>query len=86
MFDKRKIKTDDAALVRWFKSYRDFVIESSWYPDLVFKDMWTSHIIEYYHDENSEDLRFKESFIYKKERQRRDRKSWIKQILYLFCA
>ena len=56
---QRKIKTDAAALVRWFKSYRDFVIEGSWYPDMVFKDMATSHIIKYYHDENSNDLRFK---------------------------
>lgn len=56
---QRKIKTDAAALVRWFKSYRDFVIDGSWYPDLVFKDMLTSHIIKYYHDENSNDLSFK---------------------------
>ena len=26
-------------LVKWFKDYRDFVIEGAWYPDDVFKDM-----------------------------------------------
>ena len=39
---------DDAkSLVKWFNDYRDFVIEGSWYPDEVFKDMSTSHIIKY---------------------------------------
>lgn len=39
---------DDAkSLVKWFHDYRDFVIEGSWYPDEVFKDMSTSHIIKY---------------------------------------
>lgn len=39
---------DDAkSLVKWFHDYRDFVIEGSWYPDEVFKDMATSHIIKY---------------------------------------
>lgn len=30
-------------LVRWFKNYRDFVVQGAWYPDAVFKDMGTSH-------------------------------------------
>jgi hypothetical protein len=38
---------DAKSLVKWFHDYRDFVIEGSWYPDEVFKDMGTSHIIKY---------------------------------------
>lgn len=34
-------------LCKWFKDYRDFVIEGAWYPDEVFKDMSTSHIVKY---------------------------------------
>ena len=30
-------------LVRWFKNYRDFVVQGAWYPDLVFSDMGHSH-------------------------------------------
>ncbi|MBQ1409213.1 MAG: hypothetical protein IIY87_05600 [Bacteroidales bacterium] len=40
-------KEDAKNLVKWFHDYRDFVIEGSWYPDEVFKDMATSHIIKY---------------------------------------
>jgi hypothetical protein len=39
-------------LVKWFKDYRDFVIEGAWYPDDVFKDMSTSHIVKFEPDEN----------------------------------
>lgn len=42
-----EIKADAKALVKWFKNYRDFVIEGAWYPDEVYKDMATSHIIKY---------------------------------------
>lgn len=41
------LKADAQSLVKWFHQYRDFVIEGSWYPDDVFKDMATSHIIKY---------------------------------------
>ena len=41
------IRKEAKALVRWFKDYRDFVIQGAWYPDEVFKDMATSHIIKY---------------------------------------
>ena len=34
-------------LWKWFRNYRDFVIEGAWYPDDVFKDMSTSHIVKY---------------------------------------
>lgn len=40
-------KEDAKSLVKWFHDYRDFVIEGAWYPDEVFKDMSTSHIIKY---------------------------------------
>ena len=53
------IVPDAKSLVKWFKDYRDFVIEGAWYPDQVFKDMSTSHIIKYRPDENSADRTFK---------------------------
>lgn len=52
-------KADAQALVKWFNDYRDFVIKGSWYPDAVFKDMATSHILKYRPDEKSLDNRFK---------------------------
>ena len=53
-------KADDArSLVKWFKSYRDYVIDGAWYPDLIFKDMATSHIIKYIPDPESADSKFK---------------------------
>ncbi len=49
--EKAKIpvrQQDDAkALISWFKNYRDFVLSCAWYPDSVFKDMSTSHIVKY---------------------------------------
>ena len=51
---------DDAnSLVKWFHDYRDFVIEGSWYPDEVFKDMSTSHIIKYKPVQNGTEQPFK---------------------------
>lgn len=44
-------KDDAKALITWFKNYRDFVISGSWYPDSVFKDMSTSHIVKYRPDD-----------------------------------
>ncbi len=41
------IRKEAKALVKWFKDYRDFVIQGAWYPDDVFKDMSTSHIVKY---------------------------------------
>lgn len=42
------VRKEAKALVKWFKNYRDFVIQGSWYPDEVFKDMKTSHIVKYH--------------------------------------
>jgi hypothetical protein len=33
-------------LVKWFRSYRDDVIQGAWYPDAVIKDMSTSHVLK----------------------------------------
>jgi hypothetical protein len=41
------VRAEAKALVKWFKDYRDFVIEGAWYPDDVFKDMGSSHIVKY---------------------------------------
>lgn len=35
------------SLVRWFKNYRDFVVQGAWYPDQVFFDQGTSHGAKY---------------------------------------
>ncbi len=34
-------------LIRWFWDHRDGVIKGSWYPDMVIKDMATSHVLKY---------------------------------------
>lgn len=34
-------------LVRWFKNYRDFVVQGAWYPDEVFSDQGKSHGMKY---------------------------------------
>lgn len=52
-------KEDAASLVKWFQDYRDFVIEGAWYPDEVFKDMSTSHIIKYTPDPTDREQPFK---------------------------
>lgn len=36
-----------ASLVRWFKNYRDFVVQGAWYPDEVFCDQGSSHGMKY---------------------------------------
>jgi hypothetical protein len=33
-------------LIRWFWDHRDGVIRGSWYPDMVIKDMATSHVLK----------------------------------------
>ncbi len=54
-----ELKEDANSLVKWFHDYRDFVIEGSWYPDEVFKDMATSHVIKYRPAPGSEAREFK---------------------------
>lgn len=45
------------SLVRWFKNYRDFVVQGAWYPDEVFSDQGSSHGVKYEPDMLSEDTR-----------------------------
>lgn len=54
-----ELKEDANSLVKWFHDYRDFVIEGSWYPDEVFKDMATSHVIKYRPAEGTDEQKFK---------------------------
>ena len=54
-----KVRTEATALVKWFKNYRDFVIKGAWYPDEVFKDMSTSHIVKYTPAEIDEKVTFR---------------------------
>ena len=54
-----KVRTEAKALVKWFKNYRDFVIKGAWYPDDVFKDMGTSHIVKYTPAQKGEDVDFR---------------------------
>ncbi len=41
------VRKQAKSLWKWFRDYRDFVIQGAWYPDEVFKDMSTSHIVKY---------------------------------------
>ena len=34
-------------LIHWFWNYRDGVIKGAWYPDMVIKDMATSHVLKF---------------------------------------
>lgn len=34
-------------LIRWFWNHRDGVIKGAWYPDMVIKDMATSHVLKF---------------------------------------
>lgn len=52
-------KADAQSLVKWFHDYRDFVVKGSWYPDEVFKDNTTSHIIKFRPDQHAADHNFK---------------------------
>jgi len=52
-------KKNAASLVQWFNNHRDFVIQGSWYPDSVIKDMSTSHILKYKPDTNSKNNTFR---------------------------
>lgn len=42
-----RLKADAKSLLKWFKDYRDYVIEGAWYPDHVICDNATSHIVKY---------------------------------------
>ena len=54
-----KQQDDATALISWFKNYRDLVLQGAWYPDSVFKDMSTSHIIKYKPAEGDDEKKFK---------------------------
>jgi hypothetical protein len=34
-------------LIRWFWDHRDGVIKGAWYPDMIIKDMATSHVLKF---------------------------------------
>ena len=46
-FEELPLDKEAASLVDWFMSYRDFVIQGAWYPNLVFDDQETSHVAKY---------------------------------------
>jgi hypothetical protein len=45
--DLSTYRQDADTMIRWFWSYRDGVICGSWYPDMVIKDMATSHVYKH---------------------------------------
>lgn len=45
-------RQDADEMIRWFWNYRDGVIRGSWYPDMVIKDMATSHVYKFKPDAN----------------------------------
>ncbi len=52
-----EVRQHAKTLCKWFRNYRDFVIEGAWYPDEVFKDMSTSHIVKYEPNGNYSEFR-----------------------------
>ncbi len=42
--DKNKIPAE--ALIKWFMNHRDGVTQGAWYPDLLYYDMKTSHVLK----------------------------------------
>ena len=54
-----KYKEYATSLVAWFKDHRDAVVQGSWYPDEVFKDMATSHVLKYTPGEEYRIVKFK---------------------------
>lgn len=52
-----EVKRFAKSLVRWFKNYRDFVVQGAWYPDEVFSDQGMSHGVKYVPDEISDEPR-----------------------------
>lgn len=47
IYDVHMVQKHAKSLVRWFKEYRDFVIEGSWYPDSIICDTGNSHGVKY---------------------------------------
>ncbi|MBN1973037.1 MAG: hypothetical protein JW787_05325 [Sedimentisphaerales bacterium] len=48
--DAELAKADEAyaaSLIKWFKDYKDGVIQGAWYPDMIIKDMATSHVLKF---------------------------------------
>lgn len=41
------------SLRKWFKNNRDSGVQGAWYPDAIIKDMASSHILKYEHDETT---------------------------------
>ncbi len=52
-----EVKRFAKSLVRWFKNYRDYVVQGAWYPDEVFSDQGVSHGVKYVPDEISDEPR-----------------------------
>jgi S1/P1 Nuclease. len=52
-----KFKKQADALVRWFSEHKEGIIKGAWYPDEVFKDMSTGHILKFLPQEGG-DTRF----------------------------
>jgi hypothetical protein len=42
-----KYKTQAELLVKWFNDHKEEIIKGAWYPDDVFKDMSTGHILKF---------------------------------------
>lgn len=35
------------SLIKWFKDHKDGVIQGAWYPDMIIKDMASSHVLKF---------------------------------------
>jgi hypothetical protein len=47
------------SLIKWFKDNRDGVIQGAWYPDMIIKDMASSHVLKFTPTEEGEKGRFR---------------------------
>jgi hypothetical protein len=45
--DLKNYRQDADGLIRWLWDHRDGLIQGAWYPDMVFKDMATSHVLKF---------------------------------------
>jgi hypothetical protein len=49
-----KYRKEADELVRWLRNHRDGLIQGAWYPDMVFKDMASSHVLKFRPDDKGQ--------------------------------
>jgi len=57
--DLKKAKKYGDSLIKWFKDHKDGVCQGAWYPDLIIKDMSSSHVLKFTPVNNGEKGKFR---------------------------